>query len=120
MTSSTSAPRALARKGSGEDEPNICNAFGAVVYKEAQLNDIVRSNVALCTGFSGFLDGECPGAWRIDELEQELCGLSSTPWLDGQMFTTPLSDIFAVDPTVEEPEVHECHKMGAIRAVMMR
>ncbi|SFE91894.1 Myxococcus cysteine-rich repeat-containing protein [Nannocystis exedens] len=104
----------------GEDEPNICNAIGPVLYKEAQLNDILLTDVELCTGFSGFLDGECSGAWRIDEIEQELCGLSGTPWLDGQLFTTQSADVFAADPTVVEPEVHECHKPGAIRSVFMR
>lgn len=105
---------------SGEGNPNTCGNVGKVLYKEAQLSDIVLTDVELCTGFAGFLDGECAGAWRIDEIEQELCGLSSTPWLAGQMFTTPNSDIFAVDPMLEEPEVHECHKPGAIRAVFLR
>ncbi|MFY0532501.1 fibrinogen-like YCDxxxxGGGW domain-containing protein [Nannocystis pusilla] len=104
----------------GEDNPNSCANYGKVLYKEAQLNDIVLTDVELCTGFTGFLDGECPGAWRIDEQEQELCALSSTPWIDGQMFTTLYSDIFAADPSTAEPELHDCHKPGAIRAVFLR
>lgn len=104
----------------GEGAPNPCDAVGAVLYKEAQLSDIILKDVELCTGFTGLLDGDCAGAWRIDEVEQMLCGLSSTPWIDGQPFSAQNSDIFAADPTVQELELHDCHKAGAIRAVMMR
>jgi len=106
----------------GEDGALDCYNISKVLYKEAQLGGVVRTDVELCTGFTGKNDGECPGAWRVDEFEQMICGLTSAPWDPqmSEMITVMSADIFAVDAQVTDPNLHDCHQAGAVRSILMR
>ncbi|WAS97788.1 fibrinogen-like YCDxxxxGGGW domain-containing protein [Nannocystis punicea] len=102
----------------GEAMGDSCFNFDKVVYIEAQLGAVKKAPIELCTGFTGVNDGECPGAWRVDESEQMSCGLSLVPW-DSEPITVLDSDVFAVDPKVSDPNT-DCHKPGAIRSIYLR
>ncbi|MBZ5714264.1 fibrinogen-like YCDxxxxGGGW domain-containing protein [Nannocystis pusilla] len=102
----------------GEDAPGECYETALVHYKEARLGPLQIDDVELCTGFHGVNDGECPGAWRVDESEQMNCGLSMVPWNDEPY--TFQADIFAVDPQISDPDKHQCHQDGAVRAILLR
>lgn len=96
-----------------------CSKAEPIVYTEASFKGHVLMNVELCTLFTGTNDGECAGAWSIDEWEQyQLCTLDDFPWWDEAV--TPMSaDAFAADP--RDPDGgHECHMMGAARRILLR
>lgn len=104
----------------GEDAPPGCDNSGAVLYKEAQFKGYVRANVQLCTLFVGTHDGQCPGAWSIDEEEQWKCDILNYPWSgNNEPVSPPSVDAFAVDPQVAD-QGHDCHKPGAVRQLMLR
>ncbi|MDC0674190.1 fibrinogen-like YCDxxxxGGGW domain-containing protein [Nannocystis radixulma] len=102
----------------GENAPGDCYKTAAVHYKEARLGPLQIDDVELCTGFNGVNDGECSGAWRIDESEQMNCGLSMMPW-NNEPYTFD-ADIFAVDPQIKDEAKHQCHQDGAVRAILLR
>ncbi|HEY8376608.1 MAG TPA: fibrinogen-like YCDxxxxGGGW domain-containing protein [Nannocystis sp.] len=107
----------------GEDLGQSCSNFGPVEYKEAVVKGHKLQGVWLCTGFTGDADNECaPGAWHIDESEQFLCDASNFPWNDMMPISSESADLFAVDADTLDgmPPIHECHKPGAVRHVMMR
>lgn len=106
----------------GEYGPLDCFNISPVTYKEAELNGKLLTNVELCTGFTGKLDDGCPGAWRVDESEQMVCGFTSAPWDPNMsMMESVLSaDLFATDALVTDSEVHDCHQFGAVRSILMR
>ena len=107
------------------DIPNApCSNDGQVFYMEAVFKGVKLMNVDLCTSFMGTGDGECPGAWSIREDNQYLCGLDDFPWSDMEPIASEFADLFATDPSTADeamnPNVHACHKPGAIRVVMLR
>lgn len=107
------------------DMPNpTCENVGPVLYKKAVLKGVVLMNQSLCTGFMGKMEGECAGAWHIDEEEQYLCQLPPYPWSDMVPLASPYADLFAVDPTYWDenlnPNVHTCHDPDSVRVVMLR
>ncbi len=105
----------------GSDGQDTCANFGPVLYQEAQLKGQSLANVTLCTRFVGRSQG-CAGAWSIDEHEQnDDCKLVDYPW-SGEPITSSSADAFATDAMgldFESP-VHDCHKPGAVRWVMLR
>ncbi|WAS97789.1 fibrinogen-like YCDxxxxGGGW domain-containing protein [Nannocystis punicea] len=98
-----------------------CTNYGPVLYKEAQLKGYTRTNVQLCTMFDGVNDGQCPGAWSIDEHVQSQCGLEGYPWdtVNHEPITPMSTDAFAVDPQYADSG-HDCHKPGAVRRILLR
>ncbi|MDC0674191.1 fibrinogen-like YCDxxxxGGGW domain-containing protein [Nannocystis radixulma] len=103
----------------GELGPQDCSNAGPVFYAEAELMGHVLMNVSLCTQFPGFNDGQCPGAWSIDEENQSPCQLDNHPWTGGETVVLPMTDAFAVDPQHADP-AHDCHKPNATRQILLR
>ena len=79
-------------------------------------------NKTICTWHVGTSEG-CAGAWHIDEGAQNQynCGLTNYPW-KGVPVVTGSADTFASDPNTVDAvnPVHDCHKPGAARWVMVR
>lgn len=108
---------------SGEGAPPQCfSGSASILYSEARLKGHMLINTPMCTLFLGKNDGECPGAWSIDEIEQSLCGNLNFPWTGGEAVTTDGADTFATDAAVLDKvnPVHDCHKPGAARITMLR
>jgi len=104
----------------GQFEPPGCSNYAPVLYKEAEFKGYVLTNVQLCTVFVGLGDGQCPGAWSIDEENQYDCLLDAYPWAgNSEAVSTQSVDAFAVDPQSYDPE-HDCHMPGAVRQIMLR
>ncbi|MDC0722637.1 fibrinogen-like YCDxxxxGGGW domain-containing protein [Nannocystis bainbridge] len=104
----------------GEFAPPGCNNAGPVLYKEAQLKSYMLSNVQLCTVFVGKNDGQCSGAWSIDEENQYDCLLEGYPWSGmNEAISPPSVDAFAVDPQHIDGN-HDCHQPGASRRILLR
>jgi cysteine-rich repeat protein len=105
----------------GDGGPLDCANYGPVLYKEAQLKGYILPNVQLCTMFDGINDGQCPGAWSIDEELQSPCQLENFPWDDvnHEAITSMSADAFAVDPQYVDID-HDCHKPGAVRRILLR
>lgn len=107
----------------GEFAPQDCYTnVDKVLYKEAELKGFKLMNVELCTGFMGLNDGECPGAWRVNELDQEGCGLLPYPWDFMVPVTSQGAEAFATDAQGVDTlnPIHDCHKPGAVRVIMVR
>lgn len=106
----------------GQYKPPDCFNWTEVFYKEAQLKGNKVFNKTMCTWNLGASDG-CAGAWHIDEHAQNAygCNLPIYPW-NGVAITTTSADVFAMKPvTVDDVNpVHDCHKSGAKRWVMVR
>jgi cysteine-rich repeat protein len=106
----------------GEGGPNTCFNWTKVLYKEAQLKGNLLLNKTICTWHVGTSEG-CAGAWHIDEFAQTgyNCGLANYPW-KGVAITSNSADTFATDANTPDGAnpVHDCHKNGAARWVMVR
>ncbi|PCC74731.1 Myxococcus cysteine-rich repeat-containing protein [Nannocystis exedens] len=104
----------------GDLGPPGCANSAPVLYQEAELKQYKLTNVQLCTVFVGLGDGQCPGAWSIDEENQYDCLLDGYPWAGNNEAISPSSvDAFAVDPQNVDP-AHDCHQPGAERRIMLR
>ncbi|MCY0993503.1 fibrinogen-like YCDxxxxGGGW domain-containing protein [Nannocystis sp. ILAH1] len=104
----------------GEFGPPGCANAGPVLYQEAEFKQYKLTNVQLCTVFVGLGDGQCPGAWSIDEENQYDCLLTAYPWAgNNEAISPPSADAFAVDPQSVDPD-HDCHKPGAMRRILVR
>ena len=107
---------------SGEGGPNTCFNWTKVLYKEASLKGNFVQNKTICTWHVGTSEG-CAGAWHIDEGAQNQynCGLTNYPW-KGVPVVTSSADTFASDPNTIDAvnPIHDCHKPGAARWVMVR
>ena len=106
----------------GEGGPNTCFNWTKVLYKEASLKGNMVLNKTICTWHIGTSEG-CAGAWHIDEFAQNAygCGLANYPW-KGVAITSNSADTFATDANTPDGAnpVHDCHKNGAARWVMVR
>ncbi|MDC0719048.1 fibrinogen-like YCDxxxxGGGW domain-containing protein [Nannocystis bainbridge] len=106
----------------GQGGPNSCFNWTKVLYKEARLKGNFVQNKTICTWHVGTSEG-CAGAWHIDEIAQDQygCGLANYPW-KGAAVVSPSADTFASDPNTLDAVVpiHDCHKPGAARWVMVR
>lgn len=102
----------------GKDWPPGCQVYEPVPYIEARFKGHLLMGVSLCTVLVGFNDGECAGAWSIDEWLQMNCGLLDFPWYPEPV--TPMhAATFAVDTMVTD-SMHDCHKPGAARRILLR
>ena len=106
----------------GQGGPNTCFNWTKVLYKEAQLKGNLVLNKTICTWHIGTTEG-CAGAWHIDEFAQNAynCGLANYPW-KGAAITSNSADTFATDANTPDGAnpVHDCHKNGAARWLMVR
>ena len=106
----------------GEGGPNTCNNWTKVLYKEASLKGNLLMNKTICTWHIGTSEG-CAGAWHIDEFAQNAygCGLVNYPWKNVAI-TSNSADTFATDASSPDGlnPVHDCHKNGAARWMMVR
>ena len=113
---------AAANLFNGEGGPNTCFNWTKVLYKEASLKGNMVMNKQICTWHIGTSEG-CAGAWHIDEGAQNQygCGLANFPW-KGVAVATGSADTFATDANTPDGvnPVHDCHKNGAARWVMVR
>ncbi|MBK7827600.1 DUF4215 domain-containing protein [Nannocystis sp.] len=106
----------------GQGGPNTCFNWTKVLYKEAQLKGNLVLNKTICTWHIGTTEG-CAGAWHIDEFAQNAygCALANYPW-KGVAITSNSADTFATDAATPDGAnpVHDCHKNGASRWLMVR
>ena len=106
----------------GQGGPANCNNWTKVTYKEAQLKGNKVMNKVICTWNLGASEG-CAGAWHIDEFAQNQygCALANFPW-KGAAITSNSADTFATDAVTPDGlnPVHDCHKNGAARWLMVR
>lgn len=106
----------------GQNAPPDCFNWSKVLYKEAQLKGKKILGRTMCTWNVGAAEG-CAGAWHIDEHYQNAygCDLPLYPWT-GVEITTNSADTFAADPSMPDSvgPVHDCHKNGAARWLMVR
>ncbi|MFY0532320.1 fibrinogen-like YCDxxxxGGGW domain-containing protein [Nannocystis pusilla] len=106
----------------GQGGPNSCFDWSQVLYKEARLKGNFVQNKTICTWHVGTSEG-CAGAWHIDEVAQNQygCGLVNYPW-KGAAVVSPSADTFATDPNTLDAvnPIHDCHKPGAARWLMVR
>jgi hypothetical protein len=105
----------------GEGGSPYCDNVGAVFFTEAVFKQYSLPNVELCVQFRGINDGDCVGAFSIDETAQyEGCLLPNFCWNGMQELAAPDgTDAFSLVPGVEDPQ-HDCHQDEAKRRIMLR